>query len=152
LLKEVNKIASLADQLKNIEAQIKKKIQSSLKKEVSETSKDIMVDKLDSVVYSQYTPTQYSRSYDDGGLADEKNIETKMIDDTTLRIENIRKDEESGRLVTPIVETGKGYYTEWLDELIGERPFIKATAEELRKGKARDALKRGLIREGLNVK
>ena len=102
-------------------------------------------------VYNKYD-SQYDNQYHMGGLLDIENIETKMIDDNTLRIENIRKDEESGRLVTPIITTGKGYYTDWLDERIGARDFITTTADELRNGKVRDALKRGLIREGLNVK
>jgi len=122
-----------------------------MKKEVSWESQTTMQKHVVEDVYDKYD-SQYDNKYHMGGLLDIENIETKMIDDTTLRIENIRKDEDTGRYVAKVVETGKGYYTDWLDDLIGERPFVKQTADELRNGKARDALKRGLIREGLNVK
>jgi len=122
-----------------------------MKKEVSWESQTTMQKHVVEDVYDKYD-SQYDNKYHMGGLLDIENIETKMIDDTTLRIENIRKDEDTGRYVAKVVETGKGYYTDWLDDLIGERPFVKQTADELRNGKARDALKLGLIREGLNVK
>jgi len=85
-----------------------------------------------------------------GGLLDRENIETKMIDDNTLRIENIRRDEESNRLVAPIIESGKGYYTDWLDERIGKRPFMEESAKELKSGVAKNALIKGLRRQGVN--
>ena len=122
-----------------------------MKKEVSWESQTTMQKHVVEDVYDKYD-SQYDNKYHMGGLLDIENIETKMIDDNTLRIENIRRDEDTGRYVAKVVETGKGYYTDWLDDLIGERPFVKQTADELRNGKARDALKRGLIREGLNVK
>ena len=70
----------------------------------------------------------------------------------TLRIENIRRDELDGRMVDKIIEYGKGYWTQTLDDIIGARPFIHNSFIDLKNGKARDALKRGLIREGLNIK
>ena len=152
LLKEVNKIPSLQQQLDLIISKIQKKyIPSAMKKEVSWESKTTMQKHVIEDVYDKYN-SSYDNKYHMGGLLDIENIETKMIDDNTLRIENIRKDEESGRLVTPVVEFGKGYYTDWLDERIGARPFIYNTFEELKNGKALIALKKGLLRQGLNVK
>ena len=143
---------SLADQLKLIEQKLKTKyIPSAMKKEVSWESQTTMQKHVVSDVYDVYD-SQDENKYHMGGLLDIENIETKMIDNNTLRIENIRKDEESGRLVAPVIETGKGYYHDWLDERIGKREFVKETANELRNGKAKDALKKGLLRQGLNVK
>ena len=122
-----------------------------MKKEVSWESQTTMQKHVVEDVYDKYD-SQYDNKYHMGGLLDIENIETKMIDDTTLRIENIRKDEESGRYVANVIETGKGYYTDWLDERIGERPFIHNTFEELKNGRAVIALKKGLLRQGLNVK
>jgi len=102
-------------------------------------------------VYDQYN-SQYENQYHMGGLLDIENIETKMIDDNTLRIENIRKDEESGRLVAPVIEYSRGYWTEELDQRIGKRPFIHNTFEELKNGRALIALKKGLLRQGVNCK
>ena len=122
-----------------------------MKKEVSWESKTTMQKHVVEDVYDKYD-SQYDNQYHMGGLLDIENIETKMIDDTTLRIENIRKDEETNRLVAPVVEYGKGYYTDWLDERIGSRPFVEQTADELRNGKAKDALKLGLLRQGIDCK
>jgi len=123
-----------------------------MQKEVSETSRQTMKEHLESDVYSQYSPTQYVRKYSDGGLLDDSNIETKMIDNNTLRIENIRKDEDTGRMVDKIIEFGKGYWNNYLDELIGARPFIYNSFLELKSGKAKEALIRGLKRQGIDCK
>ena len=123
-----------------------------MKKEVSQESKTVMQIATVEKVYNAYEPTHYNRQFDDGGLLDRDNIETTLIGNNTLKVENIRRDEETGRLVTPIIESGKGYYTQELDDRIGARMFVEETAKELEKGKAKEALKRGLLRQGLNVK
>ena len=145
-------MASLQSQLLEIEKKIQSKIKSAMQNELSKESKTVMQMHVVTDVYNVYEPTSYSRSYDQGGLLDRDNIETTMISNNTLKVKNIRKDEETGRMVDKIVEYGKGYWTSYLDDLIGARPFIHNTFEELKNGKARDAIKRGLIREGLNVK
>jgi len=152
LLREVNKIPSLQQQLRIIENRLRSKyIKDAMKKEVSDLSRDLVVEHLVNDVYDVYHG-RYQRDYDMGGLADEDNILTTMINDVTLKIEDVRRDEKTNRLVAPVVEYGYGYWTEELDDSIGKRPFIENTAKELRKGKARDALKKGLLRQGLNVK
>ena len=147
----MKKIASLAEQLKLIELQIQKKIKSALEVETSWESKNVVQEKVIDA-YDMYDPLTYERQYHMGGLLDRDNIETKMIDDNTLRIENIRKDEDTGRYVTPIVETGKGYYNSYLDQIIGPRPFILESYKELKNGKAKLAILKGLRRQGINCK
>ncbi len=119
--------------------------------EVAKESRGTMKKHIQNDAYSQYAPTSYVRKYDQGGLIDDSNIETIMIDDNTLKVENIRKDEETGRLVTPVVEYGKGYYTDWLDKKIGPRPFVNNTFIELKNGVAKEALKEGLRKQGVDV-
>jgi len=143
---------NLQQQLKQIEAKLKSKyIPSAMQTEVAWASKTTMQKHLIEDVYNVYD-SQYENKYHMGGLLDLENIETKMIDNNTLRIENIRKDEESGRLVAPVIESGIGYYNSHLDKLIGARPFVERTADELRSGVAREALRKGLIRNGLDIK
>ena len=143
---------SLQHQLRIIENRLRTKyVKDAMKKEVSEMSRDLVVEYLVDDVYDAYQ-SQYDRKYDQGGLADEDNILTTMVNDVTLKIEDIRRDEKTGRLVAPIVEYGKGYWSEELDDAIGERPFIENTAKKLRNGKARNALLRGLKRQGVNCK
>lgn len=146
-------MASLQQQLNAIINKIQNTyVPSAMKKEVSQESKTVMQIATVEKVYNAYEPTHYNRQFDDGGLLDRDNIETTLIGNNTLKVENIRRDEETGRLVTPIIESGKGYYTQELDDRIGARMFVEETAKELEKGKAKEALKRGLLRQGLNVK
>ena len=134
-----------------IESQIQKKIKSALEVETSWESKNVVQEKVIDA-YDMYNPLTYERQYHRGGLLDRDNIETKMINDNTLRIENIRRDEESGRLVAPIVEFSKGYYNSYLDQIIGPRPFILESYKELKNGKAKLAILKGLRRQGIDCK
>jgi len=143
-------LASLAEQLKLIEQKLQKKIKSALEVETSWESKNVVQEKVIDA-YDMYD-SQYENKYHMGGLLDRDNIETKMIDDNTLRIENIRKDEDTGRYVTPIVETGKGYWNSYLDQIIGPRPFILESYKELKNGKAKMAILKGLRRQGVDCK
>ena len=143
-------MASLAEQLKLIEQKLQKKIKSALEVETSWESKNVVQEKVIDA-YDMYD-SQYENKYHMGGLLDRDNIETKMIDDNTLRIENIRKDEDTGRYVTPIVETGKGYWNSYLDQIIGPRPFILESYKELKNGKAKMAILKGLRRQGVDCK
>lgn len=145
------KTLNLNQQLKIIEQKLQTKIKNALQSEVAETSRQTMKNHLETDVYSQYTPTTYERKYSDGGLLDDNNIQTTMVNETTLKIENIRRDEKTGRLVAPIIEHGIGYWG-GLDAIIGERPFVRETSKELANGKAKNSLKQGLVRQGLNVK
>jgi hypothetical protein len=135
--------------LKELEAYLNKKISKSLQTEVASVARDTMSDHVMSDVYSKYEPSEYQRT---GDLY--KDISTTMANDNTLVIENVAKDEESGRLYAPIVEEGVGY--EWKDSRIYHmqpypRPFVKNTAKELAEGKAKQALGEGLRKQGLNV-
>jgi len=152
IVKEVNKIPSLQQQLLEIEKKIQSKIKSAMQNELSKESKTVMQMHVVTDVYNVYEPTSYSRSYDQGGLLDRDNIETTMISNNTLKVENIRKDEETGRMVDKIVEYGKGYWTSYLDDLIGARPFIHESFKELASGKAKLAILKGLRRQGVDCK
>ena len=150
IVKEVNKIASLQSQLLEIEKKIQKKIKSALEVETSWESKNVVQEKVIDA-YDMYD-SSYDNKYHMGGLLDRDNIETKMINDNTLRIENIRRDEETGRLVAPIVEFSRGYYSSYLDQIIGPRPFILESYKELKNGKAKLAILKGLRRQGVDCK
>lgn len=132
-----------------LESYLNKKIQSALASEVADVARDTMSDHVMSDVYSRYEPTEYQRT---GDLY--KDIQTTMIDDNTLEIENVATDEETGRLIAPIVEDGVGYT--WDRSRIYQmqpfpRPFVENTAKELESGKAKDALAQGLRRQGLDI-
>lgn len=143
---------AIAKNMKELEKLINKKINNALKNEVAKVARNTMKEQVIEEVYDRYKPKEYERT---GGLYQDKNIKTTMEDDNTLTIENIRRDEDTGRLVAPIVEYGVGY--EWEDSKIYNmqpypRPFVAKTAKELEeKGLAKKAMKDGLKRQGLDV-
>lgn len=135
--------------LSQLEKYLNEKINSALRNEVADTARDTMQEHVMSDVYDKYTPSQYVRT---GDLY--KDIVTQMVDDNTVSIENVTRDEETGRLVAPIVESGVGYT--WKDSRIYnmqpfERPFVENTAKDLADGKAKIALANGLKRQGLDI-
>jgi hypothetical protein len=135
--------------LAELEKYLNEKIRKSLANEVADVARETMSEHVMSDVYAKYQPTQYQRT---GDLY--KDVKTTMVDDTTLMVEDVAKDEETGRLIAPIVNEGVGY--EWKDSKIYNmqpfpRPFVEETAKELENGLAKEALKNGLKKQGLDV-
>jgi hypothetical protein len=132
---------------------LNEKIRTALATEVSDIAKETMSDHVMSDVYNKYTPSQSPKGYvRTGDLY--KDIQTTMIDDNTLTIENVAKDEETGRMYASIVDEGIGY--EWKDSRIYQmqpypRPFVENTFKELADGKAKQALIDGLKKQGIDV-
>lgn len=149
--------------LKELNTYLEREIAKAMQKEVAEAVKDEMVEQIDEIVYNSYEPYNlagtdhhYHRTYK---LKDKDNMEATMIDNNTLAVENIRKDEESGRYITPVIVDGKDYewgknsgYVRDLDAEIGARDFIQGTREGLSKSKAHvKALKDALKKQGIRV-
>jgi hypothetical protein len=137
------------DNLKDLEKFLNEKIRKSLANEVADVARDTMSDHVKSDVYDVYEPSQYERT---GDLY--KDISTTMKNDNTLIVKNESRDEESGRLIAPVVEYGVGY--EWEESRIYNmqpfpRPFVENTAKELEKGKAKHALAEGLRKQGVDI-
>jgi hypothetical protein len=136
-----------------LEKYLNEKINSALRNEVADTARDTMQEHVMSDVYSKYQPSSPPSGYVRSGDL-YKDIVTQMVDDNTVSIEDLARDEETGRLIAPIVEYGVGYT--WKDSRIYqmqpfERPFVEETAKDLENGKARNALAQGLKRQGLDV-
>lgn len=136
-------MAKTVSSWKKLESYLKAQISSSLAKEVAEEVTQVMIEEdgvIDREVYAKYTPKSYQRTYE---LKDPANVESKMIDELILSVRNTRSD--GNRYVAKIVETGIGYYTSELDEMIGARPFHEKTAEELENNKRHViAMRKGL--------
>jgi hypothetical protein len=139
--------------LSQLEKYLNEKINNALRTEVADEARSVMQEHVMSDVYDKYTPSPPPEGYvRTGNLY--KDILTQMIDDNTLSIEDLAKDEETGRLVAPIIESGVGYT--WKDSRIYNmqpfpRPFVENTAKDLENGKAKLALAMGLKRQGLTV-
>jgi hypothetical protein len=139
------------DNLNDISKFLNQKIKIALEQDVKKEAIKTMQREVVETVYDQYVPTEYQRT---GGLYQERNIKGTMISENTLEIENVRKDEKTGRYVAPIVEEGTGYT--WKGSEIYEmqpfpRPFVEETAKALDNGLAKDALRKGLKNQGLDV-
>lgn len=138
--------------LKELMKSIQIEIDKSLSEDVSKKVKKVQLEHVKKDVYDKYEPTVYNRRKDNGGLSDIDNIEGKLIKSGLLSIENKRKDEETGRLVAPVVETGQGYNYDF--PFNGKsRPFVKNTIQELEVTQEHvQALKEGLQKRGINTK
>jgi len=91
IVKEVNKIASLQQQLLKIQLHIQKQINDSLKKEVSTMVKEKIQKHVASDVYAVYpNPIEYERrQFENGSLGDIKQMESTLIDDGVLKVQDI---------------------------------------------------------------
>ncbi|WP_339198585.1 hypothetical protein MKY95_10165 [Paenibacillus sp. FSL P4-0176] len=126
--------------------QLQQPVSKALNSNVAQTIKTVMKDKVQDEVYDPYTPSVYQRT---GRLGSEDSMESKLINDDTLIVENVRSDGD--RNVAEIVETGKGYTYDFQYSGI-PRPFTEATREELRNTGAHvAALYAGLKQQNIKV-
>jgi hypothetical protein len=122
------------------------KLNETLKNDVANQSKQLMQEHIDKDVYEAYTPKEYERT---GQLR--ADVVVDMVDGNTLEIKDIRNDD--GKDIVKIIESGKGYdWSSSLDDIIGARPFVRNTRNDLKNGKAKKYLKQGLIARGLKVR
>jgi hypothetical protein len=136
-----------AKNFKELEALINKKIRLAMEEDLAKQARMTLKEHVVEDVYSKYEPSMYTRT---GGLLQDRNIDSHMIDDNTLSVRSTR--EEDGRDIASVIEYGKGYSFDGLDERIGARPFHEEAKKELANGLAKESLKRGLKKQGLDVK
>ena len=121
-----------------------------MEKEVTDKATELMQKNIDTEVYAKYTPMKYQRT---GALRE--SVETGMQSDDTLVVYNSRFDighDGSDRNIPEIIETGKGYYSDDLDDIIGARPFTQATKDDLKDGEFRKSLADGFHKRGIKTK
>jgi hypothetical protein len=136
-----------AKNFKELEALINKKIRNAMESEVAKQARNTLKEHVVEDVYDAYSPSMYDRT---GGLLQDRNIDTHMENDITLSVRSTR--EEDGRDIASVIEYGKDYSYDGLDERIGARPFHEEAARELANGLAKDALAKGLKKQGIQVK
>lgn len=97
---------------------------------VAAAAEKTLQDAIQSEVYDAYTPKVYERRMYDGGLIDmsRDNLEENYdAAEKLLTVRNINRDDFTGRLVAPVVESGIGYT--FVD--IGPRPFHKVAEQRM---------------------
>ena len=124
------------------------------------------------IVYRQYSPKIYDRDMDDGGLSDVDNMHHNISSNgisTELMVENkamsnpsYNPNNKSPFEIAGLVEYGNnngyGYYDYPIKNrdssgfaYLEPRPFIETTREQLKNGKAREIIIKGLVKEGINA-
>jgi len=132
---------------------IKRKIDNTLKNEVSQITKEIIQEHIQTDVYNAGSPRVYVRRYYDGGLIDERNLVTD-VKDNTLTITDVAKFNPIGttpssspdELTRQIVE-GYGSKKTWYSQ---PRPFMENANIELENNNdVQKAIDDGLARQGI---
>lgn len=137
---------------------VNEKAQNALLREVAETVKEVMHEEVHRTVYDVYEPKKYVRLGDSGGLSDVTNMDSALLPDGTLVVRDDRDNRTDAtysgfRDVAMIVESGQGYQHKVPSVLTDGRSFTELTEEELAINKQHvQAMKAGLIRQGLDVK
>lgn len=142
---------------------IRKSVTKGMKEDVEFEVKNTMVENIEEHVYEAYDPKYYERRGSWGGLIDFENIYGQMIDEYTLKVRNIREDEDSGKDVAYTVETGQGYSfredngyntKDYKNRTYEKpRPFTQKTIETLQNEKRHvKALKSYMGKQGYDIK
>jgi hypothetical protein len=134
--------------LRGLEKYVNKMAKESMSKghhvkdEVIETGKR----QVEETVYDVYSPRVYERT---GQLKEQ--WETEETNDG-ITVYPSRRDEDTGKYVPEVIETGKGYEYEF-EYSNRPRPFVENTRQELERDKDRvaDALKRDMKANGLDI-
>lgn len=156
--------------LKELEKELYKRINTALDTEVADTVKDVMTDHIIQDVYEVYEPTEYQRRYDDGGLLDPDNIIATLGNNGEMLVQNVALGNNTvymedsisrvyyssyniNKFIAPIIETGIGYDVGgWKYDCV-PRPFIKNTHDDLKEHHYHtQAMKQSLKKQGLEVK
>jgi hypothetical protein len=153
------------DDLDALFADLEEEITNAMNDDVSDVVKDTLSKHVKKDVYKKYTPQQYDRDKDNGGLSDKRTMEHNMIDKTTLEVYSDRKNDPSDsregyepeRDIAYIVETGEGYNWAGTDKQgrtnATPRPFVKNTIEDLDENEQHvKALQKSLKKKGYDVK
>jgi hypothetical protein len=152
---------------------LQKQIKDALNNEVSEVVKSEEQKKVKTEVYDKYNvvkgeqkePYVYQRRGSSGGLSDKKNMKNRVKnikDGAELSVENRTKGQDENIYIADLVEGGDGSFGLDYDyksnrdgtqgQYLQARPFQQRTVEALEQsGEHVEAMKKGLIRNGLDV-
>lgn len=112
---------ALTGDLAIFEKSLDNAINDTLTHEVTDKAKEYLADAIQSEVYDKWDPKMYIRQKTNGGLQDPSLMEATLEDPINhiLTVQDVRRDDHTGRLVAPVVESGEGY--NYVD--IPARPF-----------------------------
>lgn len=103
----------MEQELKAFERSLDRAIDTIMQTAVGDAAAEAISEAVQTEVYAVYTPEVYERRGEHGGLADTSamNYAPYIYDPATktLIVENRNRDDDTGRLVAPVVESGQGY-------------------------------------------
>jgi len=161
IVKEVNKIASLQDQILRIHAKIQKQVNDSLQKEVASHVKDKISNHVQSDVYSAYpNPIEYTRrNLQNGSLGDIKQMESNLINDGVLEVKDNADfnhdfasihggygDIDLSKSLAYNIEYGYGSMSQPWNE---PRDFINETKKDIKSSNSHVEVLKGALRKRL---
>jgi len=154
---------SVSKKLQQVLAQVQKAVSDTLAGEVLAEAQVAVVQNVETVVYGRYTPQEYERRGDNGGLSDMGNVVGTMVSPTHLQVTNITPPNPvngtTDKDLTATVEEGLTYNYDYYnpgnrrhDYWASPRPFMAHAADELREdGRVKDALVAGLRAQGYDA-
>ena len=154
------------DTMQQLEAYLLLKVQKAMSTTVALEVKQLESKNVKEVVYSEYSPKEYLRREDNGGLSDINNMSHDVISGGNMVVLSVDNNTMSNPDYNPydkplfelagLVEYGDGngygeydYYGS--PDYLKPRRFIEKTKQDLESGKARYILIQGLIKEGISV-
>lgn len=142
---------SLTQDLAQFRAKLNTAVDQAMENYVGAAAVLKIADAVETEVYDEYRPKVYVRRKEHGGLSDisPQNIVVQYDPTTkTLHVTDMNRDDETGRLVAPVVESGQGYTY----KTIPPRPFHKVAEENMiTDGDFEEALAFGLTAQGFKV-
>ena len=152
---------AIEDIVARFNAALDASIHNAMEGPVTDAAKAAITTAVQREVYDAYERGDYMpyRRRDEdgrpGGLQDWNVMESKYDPTTmTLEVQDKSRDDDSGRLIAPVVESGKGY--QWRKSKIYKAKQARPFHEEAQKILARDGLYSAAIRfqlekDGFNV-
>ncbi|HEY8805730.1 MAG TPA: hypothetical protein VIM42_11625 [Clostridium sp.] len=152
--------------MQDLEAFILKKIQIAMVDTVAIEVKQLESQNVKETVYNVYSPKEYIRREDNGGLSDVGNMEHETfkagnmvilnVENKTMSNPNYNPNGKSPFEITGLVEYGDNngfgeYDYKSSSDYLDPRPFIEKTKQELNNGLARTMLIKGLIKQGIST-
>ena len=128
-------------------------IEYAMEVEVATVVRVAIHNAVETEVYAAYDPVMYRRRGVYGGLAEQSPDNMEAVYDRgtrTLTVQDVNRDDETGRLVAPVVESGRGY--QYPVKGMKARPFHSVAQKEMMDAEwFSGALKAGLRSKGFKT-
>ena len=150
--------------MKELEMFLLLRVQKAMATTVASEVKQLESENVKAVVYDTYSPKQYIRREDNGGLSDVNQMKSETFSGGNMVVLNVENNTMSNQNYNPnnkdpfplagLVEYGDGSgYGEYdymgSSDYLKPRPFIEKTKQDLQNGKAKEILVKALLNEGI---